>query len=364
MPEQPVAKPNGLLNLEINIGGINLQKKAIFAKNLSVLIKAGLTITESLYIVRQQTTGKMGKVIDSIILSVESGNSLSEALSRHPKVFSSLFIKTTMAGETSGTLDTNLENVANKMKKDQEFVAKLKGAMIYPSIVLAGALALSMAISFLVLPKITPLFSGLGVDLPLATRFLINFSNFIQVHKTILLVSIFSLIFLFSWTVKQKFAKPYVDYVLLKIPLIKDIIKNANLSTFSRTLGMLLKSGLNIDEALNISKDTVGNYYYRRALEQVSAQVSQGAKLSDNLLKHQNLFPKMVSSMVMVGESSGNLQDSLLYLSDIYEEEVELATKSLTTAIEPMLLIFIGVMVGGLAISIIMPIYEITGKVQ
>lgn len=357
-------KKTSFLEADISIGGVSLTDKVVFAKHLSVMLKAGMTIAESLQIIENQSKGKFKKAIAAILRSIEAGNSLAFALAKYPRIFSSLFVNTTYAGEASGTLEKNLENIAEQLKKSKELVDKVKGAMIYPVVVLVGTLVLGLVMSFLVLPKIIPLFEGLKMDLPLTTRMLIWISHFVQDHGTFLLVAIFLFVVSFSWLIRQAFFKPITHYLFLHTPIVKNISHNTNLANFCRTLGTLLKSGLNIVEALNITKDTVENYYYKKCLEKISDKVSQGTTLSDNLAAMEKYFPRIATSMIRVGERSGNLEETLFYLAAFYEEEVDNATKALSTAIEPILLILIGITVGGLAVSIISPIYKMTGNVN
>jgi len=352
------------LNKDISFGRVGLAQKALLAKHLSVMLKSGLTITESLSIALDSSSGSLRKTLQGVLKSVESGQPLSSSFERYPKVFSGLFISATHAGESSGTLGENLEHLAEQLEKDKELVAKIKGAMLYPIVVLIAAFFLGLAMAFLVLPKITPLFEGLKMDLPVTTRGLIWFSHFVQDYGTALFAGIVGFVIFMIWLVKQKFIHPVTHWLFLKVPIIKKISINANLVRFSRTLGTLLKSGLNIDEALVITKDTVGNYYYKKALESASARIGKGTKLSDNLEQYPKLFPKMTTRMVRVGEESGRLEETLLYLAGFYEVEVDTATKFLATAIEPILLIFIGLTVGFLALSIITPIYNITGNIR
>ena len=362
----PNTKPTkkGALDVDISIGGINFAQKVTFAKHLAVMLKSGLTITEALEIVYGQAEGKLRKIIGKIKTSVDAGNSLSSSLGKFPKIFPPIFVNTVYVGESSGTLDENLDNLAGHLKKDKELLDKIKGAMVYPMIVLSLAFVLAMAISFVVLPKITPLFKGLGMDLPLSTKVLIAFSDIIQKQGKILFPAIVGSVIFIVWIFRQNFFKPVADYLILHTPIIKHISRNKNLTIFSSTLGTLLKSGLNIDEALRITKDTIDNYYYKRALDDLAKKAQLGTKISENLSRHKKYFPSLMVSMVKIGENSGRLEEVLAYLADYYETEVNNATKTLSTAIEPLLLIFIGLMVGGLAIAIITPIYKMTGNVQ
>lgn len=353
-----------LLKIDLSFGGTGLADRALLAKYLAVMQQSGLTITDSLTIIEDTAKGRMKKIIASVKKSVESGNTLSESLGRYPKIFSGIFQSSVYAGETSGTLADNLQHLSVQLQKENELSSKIKGAMLYPIVVLVAAFILSLAMSFLVLPKIIPLFEGLKTDLPVTTRALISFSHFVADHTLSLFVGIVAGVILLLLLLRAKFSRPVTNWLLLKIPVVKGIVKNTNLARSSRTLGTLLKSGLNIDEALVVTSNTVGNYYYQMSLKEISARVSKGSRLSNSLEEYRNLYPKMVNRMISVGEQSGNLEDTLLYLADFYEVEVDNSTKNLSTAIEPILLLFIGLVVGFLALSIITPIYNITGNIH
>jgi len=353
-----------ILESDIELGGTGLSQKALFAKNLSVMLKSGLTISEALAISRDSAKGRFKKIIDGVRKSVEAGHSLSDAFSFYPQVFSGLFINITSSGEASGDLDESMENISAQLKKEEELVSKIKGALVYPVIILIASILLGIAMVFFVLPKITPLFEGLNMELPASTRFLIWFSNFVQAHFWFLLIGlVLGIIFLF-WLLRQKFVKPATHWLILKMPAVSRVSRGTNLSRFCRSLGTLLKSGLNIDEAFDITSGTLNNFYYKRAVSQASKGVSRGSKISENLGYHKNLFPNIVIKMIKVGEESGRLEETLEYLADYYEADVDNSTKTLSTVIEPVLLLMIGLVVGFLAISIITPIYNITGGIQ
>lgn len=363
MPQKKLQEKKSLLDVSISFKGVNLTQKLVFARYLAIMLKSGLTITEALDIIHDQASGKFKNVVGRIIKSVQSGNPLSTALKAFPSIFSNLFVSTAMAGEASGTLEKNLNNLSEQLKAEKELKTKIKSAMVYPVIVLVATFFLGLAMAFFVLPKITPLFEGFGMELPITTRMLIWVSKTVQNHGIRLLVSIVSVFFFFFWLVRQRFSHPVTHFIILHTPFVKNISRNANLANFSKTLGTLLKSGLTIDRSLEITKNTASNYYYSKCLCNISRRVSQGAKLSENVVMYEKYFPKLVSSMIRVGERSGNLEESLLYVAEFYEMEVDSATKALSTAIEPILLIGIGLTVGGMAMSIIAPIYQITGSV-
>jgi len=349
---------------DFSIGLVSLNQKALLAKNLSVMQKSGIDIVESLSIIIDSNQGRLKNILEDILLSVKSGNTLAESFARHSNVFSGIFISSIYAGEKSGTLAENLANLSETLKKEKQLLEKVKGALLYPVIVLTASFALALAMSFFILPKIIPLFEGMKMDLPWSTRALIAFSNFISDHHTALLWSIgIGIIFLIV-LVKQKFSHPVTHWILLHFPIIKNLVRNTNLSRFSRIFGSLLRSGLSIDEALNVTEKSLDNYYYKKALKDVSLRIKKGVKTSESLKQYEQYFPKMVSRMVYVGEQAGKMEDTLLYIADFYEEEVDNSTKALSTALEPILLLFIGIVVGFLAISIITPIYNITGNIK
>lgn len=357
-----MANKNKVMSKDISFGKLKDDEKIAFAKHLAIMLKSGLTISEALDIIRNQAKGRLKNIVTTVMKSVLSGRTLSSSLEKFPRDFSPLFINTVMVGESSGNLEDNLDYVSEHLKKNKELMEKIKSAMIYPVIVLVFAFILGMALSFLVLPKIIPMFKGLDVELPITTRMLISFTDFIDIHGRKLFIGIISFVVFILWFAKRKFAQPITHFLLLKSPLIGTITRNKNLSTFANTLGTLLRSGLNIDEALEISRKTVDNYYFKKYLRSASVKTQRGLKLSDILENNKKIFPGIATSMIRIGERSGKLEDTLLYLAEHFENEVDTATKRLSTAIEPILLIFIGLVVGGLAISIITPIYKITGS--
>lgn len=353
-----------ILEADISFGRVSLAQKMVFAKNLSLMLRSGLVLSEALEIIEEQSSGKMKKVSRRILHAVEAGEPLSEALSFFPKIFSPLFRNIVNAGELSGNLEKNLENIAVQLKKENELIAKIKGAMYYPITVMTAAFFLGLAMSFLVLPKITPLFEGLKVQLPWSTRVLISFSHIIGNYGYWLFLGIVALVFFVVWVLRLHMMRPFTNWFLLHFPIVKDIVIKTNLSRFCSTLATLLQSGINIDEALDITNKTLENYYYKRALGRVTMSVSQGGKLSEGLEEFSNLFPKITTRMIKVGEKSGNLDETLFYLAESYETEVDNATKSLSTLIEPVLLLGIGLLVAFLALSIITPIYQVTGNIR
>lgn len=350
--------------MDIVIGHVSLADRALFAKHLSVMLKSGVPITEALATTRDTASGKLKQALGGVLKSVESGRSLSASMAEYPAIFSGLLVQATYAGETSGTLVENLEHVALQLEKEKELTEKIRSAMFYPIIVLGATFILGTVLAFWFLPKLTPLFEGLRIPLPLTTRILIRFSHVVQDYGGRLVIGIVVGSMCTVWLVRQRFAKPLVHWLFLHTILIKKIARGANIARFARTLGTLLESGIGIGEALEITKNAASNYYYVRAIDRSARYVQRGEKLSKSLTEYAALFPPIVTRMIRVGEESGRLDETLLYIADFYDVEVDTSTKALATAVEPILLLIIGVIVGGLALSIITPIYEITGNIS
>ncbi|MCB9802545.1 type II secretion system F family protein [Candidatus Nomurabacteria bacterium] len=356
-----ISKPNKE-GLQIVIGRVKLMDKMIFAKHLAVMIRSGMPLDESLDTLMQQSSPPMAKRIKRILFDVKQGNSLSNALRKQKRVFDTMFINMVAAGEASGQLEQNLNIVATQQEKNYTLRSKIKAAMLYPTVIFLAIIGLLAVIAIFVLPKLIGFFSTLNANLPLSTRILIAGSDFL-VNNWPLVFGGIILLFI-AIKVMTRFAKTrfILHLILLRIPIFGKISKNMNLAIFCRSLSSLLSSGITIDQALNIVSDTVTNDSYKHKINAVYHQVLKGSALSEVLLQDKS-FPILVSRMSKVGERSGNLAETLDYLADFYETEVDNTTKNLSTMLEPALLVFIGLAVGFVAISIINPIYELTSKV-
>lgn len=349
---------------DISFGGVNTKAKILFADNLSTMLRSGMTLTEALGIIEDQVSGKMKNIVYSISESVSSGNSFHESLSVFPKVFSPFFINTVMVGESSGNLDNNLKNIAEELKREKDFWDTVRGAMLYPLIILILSFFLGIILSFFVLPKIIPIFEGLKVDLPMSTRFLMWLSALIENYGGQVFLALIFFVGFLIWLFRQRFFHPISHFVFLYIPVVGNLSRKKNISQFARVLGSLLKSGLTIDMALDICGKTVRNFYYQKSIFRIAESIQRGDSLFENLKKERKYFPKMFISIIRVGESSGKLEEELFNLEKFYEQEVKDITKKITVIIEPVLLIVIGSIVAWLAISIITPIYKVTGRIR
>lgn len=344
--------------------GASQAQVILFLRHLGVMLKAGLAISESLGIIAEQSKGRMKRTVEGIMKSIDSGGNLSDSLAEYPNIFSEHIISTCRAGEISGHLEENLLLASAYMERRRELKNKVKNAMFYPAIVMGLAVGLGLSISYYILPKITPLFDSFKSDLPLSTKILIQFSKIMKTNGIWLVLGILFFVLFSVLSLKSRKVKPFTHKVLLKMPYVGAIARSANLSDFTRTLGMLIKSGLNIDEALEVSANSIGNYYYQKSLIKILDKVREGNPLAESMENESGYFPKIVSSMVRVGEKSGNLDESLVYLADLFDNETDRAVKIFSTAVEPALLIIVGLAVAWLSLAIITPMYSITSMIK
>ncbi|MEK7642420.1 MAG: type II secretion system F family protein [Patescibacteria group bacterium] len=341
---------------------LSIKDQMFFAKRLSFLIKAGVPLLESLYMIKDQTISrKFQKIILPIIDDVSNGQFLSTSLGKFRHLFGDLVINIISIGEQGGVLSSNLEYLAEELKKREALRRKVVSAFVYPIVVIVATLSITTFLMVYLFPKIIPIFASLGAGLPTSTRMLIWMSNFLQNHGFLLLISIIIFSILISIILrKNKVAHFFMDYFFIKVPIIGSVVRYYNVANSTRTLGLLLRSGLTLNEALPITGKTTKNLVYQREFNHLSKVVNRGERISSHLKKNRSVFPDMVHQIVAVGERSGNLAGSLVYVSELYENEVDDFTKNLSSLIEPVLMIFMGVLVGFVAISIISPIYSIT----
>lgn len=351
-------------NKEIFIGGVKQVDILLFTKHLSVTLESGLTLVEGLEILRDQAKGKMKMIINQIHETVYSGKSFNEALKEHSKYFSAIYINMVKSGELSGTLQENLSRLSEQLNKKLKVQKKIKSAMLYPTFIFIAIFGLGMSVAIFVLPKILPLFRILNVELPLTTRGLMYVAELFETKGLyIFFGTIFGITFLI-WFFRSNFMKPVSHRIILKIPIISNIIIKINLERFLYTLGTLLESGIALDQAIKITTAATDNRVYKKIIGSFLPDIEGGKSLASSLVNDPKLFPIIVSRMVGVGERTGNLYSTLKYLSTFYEKEIDSEMKNLSTIIEPVLLIFIGIIVGTVAISILGPIYQITGSLR
>lgn len=347
---------------EMAASRMSLREQTFFAKRLSFLISAGVPVVESLHILRDQARSRGHRImLGRIIADAANGQTLAKSFAKFPKIFSQFSLHIIRVGEASGTLSQNLGYLSSELKKRQALRRKVIGAFIYPAIVTAATLGITVFLMVYLFPKIMPIFASLNARLPLSTRIVIMMSDAIREHGLLMLAVVTALVMVFIVSLRKNGRfRFFVHRNMLRIPGFGIMVRYYNVANASRTLGLLLKSGLKLSEALPITSDTTANLAYRKQFALMAEAVMRGEKISTHLMRRRELFPDIFGNMVAVGEKSGSLSDTLVYLSDLYEGEVDDFTKNLSTLVEPALMVIMGVLVGFIAVSIITPIYGIT----
>jgi type IV pilus assembly protein PilC len=355
--------------VEFNIpsfgSGVDEKELAIFTRQFSVMIDAGLPLVQCLEILAGQQENKtFQKILNNTRASVEGGATLSASMKLHEKVFDPLYYNMVEAGETGGILDTILQRLAQYIEKNVKLKRAVKSAMIYPIAVLSIAAGVIVLLLWKVVPIFTTLFNGLGADLPLPTRIVIALSNFVgSVYGLIILAFIVGAIFALKFWYATPTGRMALDQVMLKLPVVGIVLRKIAVARFTRTLGTLISSGVPILEGLDITARTSGNAVVERAISQTRKAVEAGRSLVEPL-KETEVFPGMVTQMIGVGEQTGAMDAMLSKIADFYEDEVDAAVKDMLTAIEPIMIVFLGVVVGGVVISMYLPLFSLIGKLS
>jgi len=324
-----------------------------------------MTLIDSLKLIKNQSQSEFFKhVIDVLINDVSSGIFLSKSLDKFKKIFGELFISVIKIAETSGTLPENLLYLSEELRKRKELIAKVRGALIYPIIIFIVTIVIAVAMMVFVFPKLLPLFQSLNVELPLTTSLLIALAGFLTKSGFLVLIGLIVFVIAFRLTLKSKAVRFIMHRLLVYLPIFGKIVIYVNIVNISRTLNLLLRSGVKIVEAINITADTLTNSVYQQELKLTGEMVRKGEFLSNHFFKKHKYFPAIFTNMVAVGENTGNLNENLKYLSEYYESEVDDFVKNLSSTVEPVLLIFMGVIVGFIALSFITPLYKITQGIR
>ncbi|HYT07846.1 MAG TPA: type II secretion system F family protein [Rugosimonospora sp.] len=343
--------------------GVNAKDLAVFTRQFSVMIDAGLPLVQCLEILAGQQENKTFEtVLTTTRASVEGGATLSAAMRQHDKVFDALYVNLVEAGEAGGILDTILQRLASYIEKNVKLKRAVKSALVYPVAVLLVAGGVITLLLWKVVPIFVTLFLGLGVDLPLPTRIVMALSNFVgSIFGLLIVVFLAGMVIAIKlWHGTEK-GRYILDGLLLKLPLVGILLRKIAVARFTRTLGTLISSGVPILEGLDITARTAGNAVIEKALSHVRKSLEQGKNLADPL-KETNVFPGMVTQMIGVGEQTGAMDAMLQKIADFYEEEVDAAVKDLLAALEPAMIIFLGVVVGGIVISMYLPLFSLIGK--
>jgi type IV pilus assembly protein PilC len=352
-------------NVPVFGSGVTSKELAIFTRQFSVMIDAGLPLVQCLEILASQQENKtFQKVLTGTRGQVEGGATLSAAMRSSPKVFDALYVNMVEAGETGGILDTILQRLSSYIEKNVKLQRAVKSALVYPVGVLTVAGGVITLLLWKVVPIFATLFAGLGVDLPLPTKIVIGLSNFVgSIFGLLILVALAAMIVgLKVWygTPQGRFI---LDTIILKLPVMGILMRKIAVARFTRTLGTLISSGVPILEGLDITARTAGNAVVERALQKVRKALEEGKSLTEPL-KESEVFPGMVTQMIAVGEQTGAMDAMLQKIADFYEEEVDSAVKDLLTALEPIMIVFLGIVVGGVVISMYLPLFSLIGKLS
>lgn len=338
-----------------------MKEQSLFAKRLSFLIKAGSPIIESLGMLKNYRSKAKIWIFEEIISGVANGQYLSKSMEKFRYIFGDFAINMIRVGESIGALDQNLNYLAEELKKKRELRSKIITSLVYPIFIIFATLGIVLLLLVFVLPKVLPVFTSLKIELPLATRIIIGASAFaIKYGGYILLAGALLAVAFYFLNKKNEKIRYKTHQIILKIPLVGKMTQSYQLTNFCRTFGLLAKSGLAMYEVMTIIAASTPNLVYKKEFEKLAENVSMGRKIHSQLAKNPKLFPEIIIQMIATGEASGNLSETLIYLSEMYENEFDDLTKNLSSALEPVLMITMGLIVGFIAISIITPIYEIT----
>ena len=361
-------EPGKGLQKEISIPmlerGPSLKDIAIFSRQLATMLSAGLPIVQALAILERQTEHKgFKKILKEIRTDVEGGTSFSDALEKH-KSFSRLYINLVRAGETSGMLDSVLDRLATFLEKDLELRGKIKSAMTYPAIVLAFAVIITYFLMVGIVPMFAGILTDLGSELPLLTRVLIIIADFLK-NGILYIIAFFTILyFAYRSYYRTPHGRRVIDSLKLRMPVFGNLNKKSAIARFSRTFGLLVTSGVNVIEAMDITRGTAGNAIVEDILEETKQAIQVGEPIHSTLLRYPQVFPPMVSSMIAIGEETGALDAMLQKVAGFYEREVDEAVTSLTAAIEPIMIIVLGAIVGAIVAGMFLPLFQIIGTLS
>lgn len=352
----------GILNKIDLLNRVRSRDLVVFTRQLATLINAGLPLVQSLRSVQNQLSSKPLKaIITEVINNVEGGSTLSVALGKHPDIFNQVYINLVAAGETSGTLDKVLERLADQQEKDAAILRKIRGAMIYPIIVLGVVIAVVIFLLVTLLPQVALLYSSLNKQLPILTRILESISKFVLHFWWITAILIGAAVYVVVHYIRTPLGRRMLDGLKLKAPVFGGLFSKVYMARFSRTLSTLLTSGINVLEALDVTRRGIKNVLVEEALQRASVKVKAGKSLSSALEAEPTFLP-LVSQMIAIGEDSGAIDDMLLKLATFYEGDVDEAVKNLSTTIEPVMMVVLGVIVGLVIAAVLLPIYGLVGS--
>jgi type IV pilus assembly protein PilC len=345
-------------------GHIKMRDVVIFTRQFSTMINAGLPLVQALNILAEQSQNRvLSDVTRKVVFDVESGKTVADAMGRHPQAFSPLYVNMVAAGEAGGVLDTILMRLATFMEKNAALIRKVNGATIYPTVILSvAAIAVTVLLVF-VIPVFESLFTSAGLVLPLPTRIVMAMSRFLKGYWYVMISVVVTSFCMYKRYAATSDGRFNIDKMLLRVPVLGDVIRKAAVSRFTRTLGTLVSSGVSILDGLEITARTAGNRVVQDAIMESRASIAGGDTIAQPL-KKSGVFPPMVISMISVGEQTGGLDEMLSKIADFYDDEVDGAVGNLLSLLEPMMIVFLGVVVGGMVVSMYLPIFDMINAVQ
>ena len=345
-------------------GKVSLINIILTIRHLSVMLKSGLALEDALKVLSERAPDqKLKDTYTDMLNDVRSGKTLGESMKNQRKVFSDIMISLIDVGEQGGTLEKNLVYLADYLKKNYELQKKVKNAMLYPIIVFVLTMVEMLGVVYFLLPKLESLFNSFK-NPPEFTVFVLNASKFLRDNNLAIALIIIGMVIAMILFLRTKIGRKFKDYLLLNFPIIRGLTRANILTTFSKTLAILLQSGIPISKAIEISANTIENSYYQKALRVIFEDIKAGLNLAESMSKHEKYFPATFIKIVEIGENTGTLEDNLNYLYEFYRDDLEDMSNNISTLIEPLLLIFIGIMIGFLAIIIVGPIYQLTGTIN
>lgn len=346
-----------------NFFGISFQDKIMITKNLSTIVKSGLSLKEGIDTILRDTKKKaFRKILSEMKFNLEKGKPLSVTFKKYPKVFSSIFVALVEAGEYSGTLENSLEHLGDQLKKEYRLRQKIRSAMVYPAILLLASVGVIVVMMVFVMPRLIKSFSQNNIELPWTTQLLMNVSKFTVDNLLLIIIVSVTAIVSFLYFRKEKIVQQAISEAVIRVPIISGLYEKIIFARFTRTLGTLLMSGIAILEAIEISAEAIGYNRYQKVVKNLRPKISRGISLG-NALEQEKIFPYMIVNMVRVGEKTGNLDSILKELANFYEEEVDNNLKNLISVLEPLLLLVMGLIVAFIAFSVIMPMYQMVNSV-
>ncbi len=352
--------------ISLSLGGTRIRTRdiVIFTRQFATMINAGLPLVQSLNILAQQTENKaLREVTKAVVYDVESGHTLADAFSKHPKAFTDLYVNMVAAGEAGGILDTILLRLATFLEKNDALVRKVKGAMVYPGVIITVAITAIAVLLIFVIPTFESMFASAGMELPLPTRIVIGMSNALINYWWMAILAIGGVIFAIRQYYSTSNGRRQIDGMLLRAPVLGDLLRKSAVSRFTRTLGTLVSSGVSILDGLEITAKTAGNSIIHDAVMESRQSIAGGETIAAPLEKSK-VFPPMVISMIAVGEQTGGLDEMLSKIADFYDEEVDVAVSALLSLMEPAMIVVLGVIVGGMVVAMYLPIFDMMNAIQ